>query len=158
MLKEYMLEHWGCEVAKGMEADDAMGRHQKINQTIICTIDKDLDMIPGWHYNWNHYRIYHVSRWEAQQHFWTQMLTGDAGDNIKGINRVGPKKADKILKDETCEMGLYAKVVYTYCEEFGDKARSRFNENYDLLMIKGAPVNFRDEPEYKVKEIVSNWG
>ncbi len=157
MLKEYMLDHWECEIAKGMEADDAMGKYQKIKSTIICTIDKDLDMIPGWHYNWKRYEIYNVSRWSAQKHFWTQMLTGDSTDNIKGIYRVGPVKAAKILEGVDCEMDLYAKVVYVYCEEFGDIAQQRFNENYDLLMIRGAPVHFRDSPEYTVREIAGNW-
>lgn len=157
MLKEYMLDAWGCEVAKGMEADDAMGKNQKLKTTIICTIDKDLDMIPGWHYNWNHYRIYHVNRWQAQKHFWTQMLTGDNVDNIKGIYRLGSVKAKKIFEGIESEIGLYGEVVHAYCEEFKDDARSRFNENYDLLMIKGAPVHFRDEPEYGVKDIISNW-
>jgi len=156
MLRAYMLDYWEGEVAKKMEADDWLGKHQKIKSTIICTIDKDLDMIPGWHYNWKHYRIYTVSRWEAQLFFWTQMLTGDNTDNIKGIYRVGPVKAAKILAEVTCEMGLYARVVGAYCAEFGDSARDRFNENYDLLMIKGAPVHFRDEPEYPLKEIAGN--
>lgn len=158
MLKRYMLDEWECEISTGMEADDWMGKFQKGKQTIICTIDKDLDMIPGWHYNWKRYEIYHVSRWEAQRHFWTQMLTGDSVDNIKGIYRVGPKKAEKIFEGVEYEAHLYAKVVGAYCEEFGDKSRDRFNENYDLLMIKGAPVHFRDEPVHKVKELASCWG
>jgi len=157
-IRKYMLSEWECEVSSGMEADDFLGKFQKLKSTIICTIDKDLDMIQGWHYNWKHYRIYHVNKWKAQVHFWTQMLTGDSVDNIKGIYRVGPVKAAKILEGVDCEMGLYAKVVHTYCEEFGDKARDRFNENYDLLMIKGAPVNFRDSPEYETPDIVTNWG
>jgi len=158
MMHKYMLDEWEAEISTGMEADDWMGKFQKVKTSIICTIDKDLDMIPGWHYNWKRYEIYHVSKQQAQRHFWTQMLTGDSVDNIKGIYRVGPKKAEKILDGIDCEMGLYAAVVHAYCEEFGDKARDRFNENYDLLMIKGAPVHFRDEPVREMKEIVSSWG
>lgn len=158
MMHSYMLDEWEVEVSTGMEADDWMGKFQKGKQTIICTIDKDLDMIPGWHYNWKRYEIYHVSRYAAQLHFWTQMLTGDATDNIKGIYRVGPVKAAKIFEGVEYEGHLYAKTVCAYNEEFGDKARDRFNENYDLLMIKGAPVHFRDSPEYAVKEIASCWG
>lgn len=151
MLKEHMLDHWEAKVTKNMEADDGMGLAQT-KTTIICTIDKDLDMITGWHYNWNHYRIYSVSKDQAIKHFWTQMLTGDNTDNIKGIHRLGPKTAQKLFEGTTEELSLYSVVVGQYVEHFGeDIARSRFEENYDLLMIRGAPVGFRElapEPDY----------
>src|SRR4249919_4135396 len=69
-LKEYLLEHAGAVYSElGDEADDAMGRAQMDSlaqgrETIICTVDKDLDMIPGLHYNWSKTRkadgVYHM--------------------------------------------------------------------------------------------------
>lgn len=158
-IKDHILKRWTSEITKGMEADDGMGKAQT-KQTIICSIDKDMDMIVGWHYNWKRYTIYYVSRWEAQLAFWTQMITGDSVDNIKGIYGLGPAKAAKLFKDKEHEMELYSEVVKQYCAYFGDKARKRYNENYDLICIKGAPVKFRDEPapSKQKKLLTSGWG
>lgn len=82
------------------EADDVMGIEQckDINTSIICTLDKDLMMIPGRHFNWRHDKaVRYITGMEADKHFWTQMLTGDRSDNIKGIHGIGPAKAKKIL-------------------------------------------------------------
>lgn len=51
-LREYMIKHWGAVVVSGAEVDDALGLHQT-EDTIICSNDKDLDMIPGWHYDFD---------------------------------------------------------------------------------------------------------
>lgn len=86
-----------------LEADDLLGiiaTNKRIKHPIICTIDKDLLQITGWHYNFYgegddfpHY----VSQKEADL-FWTQqMLTGDSTDNIEGIKGIGPVKARKLM-------------------------------------------------------------
>jgi 5'-3' exonuclease len=59
---EYLVKYWGAEVVTGVEADDAMGWWQwkeilrapdlASTETCICTLDKDLNMIPGYHFNW----------------------------------------------------------------------------------------------------------
>ena len=49
-LRSILCEEWGAVVIEGKEANDAMGEAQT-DDTIICSIDKDLLMIPGWHYN-----------------------------------------------------------------------------------------------------------
>lgn len=158
MLRQYMIDKWDGKLTKDMEADDGMGLAQT-KTTIICTIDKDLDMIPGWHYNWNHYSIYHVSKDQAVKHFWTQMLTGDNTDNIKGIYRLGPKKAYKLFEGSTEELSLYSVVIGQYVEHFKEDARSRFEENYDLLKIKGAPIGFRElAPEVDYDKIDTKTG
>ena len=61
-ISTYLIDSWGAEVVNGMEADDAMAIEQCRNikdyrtngtpRTIICTTDKDLRMVPGWHYGW----------------------------------------------------------------------------------------------------------
>ena len=65
-ITQYLINYWDAEVIEGQEADDALGIAQVQNkyivdqqklgghgytETIICTIDKDLDNVPGWHYN-----------------------------------------------------------------------------------------------------------
>lgn len=150
-LRDYIQTEWGARVVKGAEADDGMGKMQS-RSTIICTIDKDLDMIPGWHFNWKRFTMYYVNTIEAQRHFWTQMLTGDRTDNIFAIKGIGPKKAEKLIGDVPNEWLMYTAVHKQYCEEFGAHAGDRFYENYKLLKIQGAPVNFGEPAEYEPQE------
>ena len=64
---------------------------------IVSHIDKDLNCIPGWHHNFNTGSIYYKSREEGYMWIMHQILTGDATDNIKGLAKVGPITASKIL-------------------------------------------------------------
>ena len=50
----------------------------------------------------------------AIKHFYTQCLTGDRSDNIKGIEKIGPKKAEKILKGCVTEEELFKAVRKAY--------------------------------------------
>lgn len=53
-LRDYVLTNHPSKVIKGCEVDDALGCYQmKYKNTIIVTTDKDLDMIPGMHYDPN---------------------------------------------------------------------------------------------------------
>ena len=100
-IREY-LQKKGAEMIEGMEADDAMGIEQWSNtdkSTCIVTLDKDLKMIPGWHYNFVKEEMEYVPLSKANRFFWWQMLVGDPTDNIQGIKGIGPKKADKLLPE-----------------------------------------------------------
>lgn len=52
-LREYLIRHWSAEVVNGAEVDDVLGIEQDKDgdTTIIVSNDKDLDMIPGFHYD-----------------------------------------------------------------------------------------------------------
>ena len=156
-IKRFLREHWGAKVVEGIEADDYLGIVQcssKEGSTIICTLDKDLDMIPGWHYNWVKEDFYNVFPDEAIRIYWTQVLTGDSTDNIEGIPGIGPKKARPLvdqwegelryqIKDPTIEElnnHLRSEVVEYYCDYFGDEGRSRFDEMSNLVWILREPL------------------
>ena len=49
-IRDYLVRYHGAIIVEGVEVDDALGIEQK-EDTIICSNDKDLDMIPGWHYD-----------------------------------------------------------------------------------------------------------
>jgi len=54
-IRDYLVGVWKAQMVEGHEADDAMAMAQWAcpdRSTCIVTIDKDLNMIPGWHYNW----------------------------------------------------------------------------------------------------------
>lgn len=101
---EHMKKKWNGVEATGMEADDLVSiwayeaREMEIDY-IICGIDKDLKQIPGNHYNYNKLTFDFVDDDKADMNLMVQCLTGDNTDNIPGIKGIGPKKAEKILKD-----------------------------------------------------------
>lgn len=129
-LGEYAVEAWGAVVVDGMETDDQLGINQT-EDTIICTIDKDLDMVPGWHYNWNSQEIYSVDKQEGMLTFYHQLLTGDSVDNIGGVRGIGVTKAALLLKGVTDEQELVDLCLKAYD---GDEAA--LIENGALLWMK----------------------
>lgn len=137
LVRDYLIDEMGEFIIHNeeWEADDLI-KDRAIelgkDKVVICSIDKDLKQIEGIHFNY--YRpilrnpdgsfqtdrygkriqspcigLSTVSKNEANNFFWKQMLMGDAGDGIKGIPRIGEKKAEQILFFEKPEN--YAKVV-----------------------------------------------
>jgi hypothetical protein len=133
LLREYMEKAWGFEVVDGMEADDALGIEAYRNEpdeTIIVSIDKDLNMIRGHHYNFLKNEKYYVTEEEGIRNFYLQILTGDKVDNIIGLQGIGPVKSKKLLADCNTELEMYETVLKAYN---GDEARVL--ENARLLWI-----------------------
>ena len=138
-IKDYLIAQFDAIVVEGMEADDAIGIEQykhPAKDTVIVTIDKDLNMIPGWHYNPRKEDLYDVSLDEADRFFLWQMLVGDSTDNIPGINRIGPKTADKILAEYPDTTALAAKVREMYAEQYGTGHEEALDEIAQLLWIR----------------------
>jgi DNA polymerase-1 len=134
-IREYLVKEYKAEVCDGQEADDALGINQT-SETIICTIDKDLLMIPGNHYNFDKNEFQTVTYLDGLKHFYMQCLQGDRSDNIKGIPGIGPKKAEGILRNCTSEYDMFKAVrnAYSNDEEFLMNGRVlwiRRNENED---------------------------
>lgn len=120
--KEYLVREWAAEVTDGYEADDALGINQTAD-TIICSIDKDLDMIPGMHYSWPIVRggnvvregkIYEVSEIEGLRSFYRSLLVGDRTDNIFGVNGIGKVKAAKMIDHLETEEEMFERVAELY--------------------------------------------
>ena len=150
--KEYLVREWAAEVTDGYEADDALGINQNdgvykpdydptyYERTIICTIDKDLDMIPGMHYSWPIVRkgnivregkIYEVSEIEGIRSFYRSLLVGDRTDNIFGVDGIGKVKAAAMIDNLETEEEMFERVAELYQ---GDMDRLRMNG--DCLWIQ----------------------
>tara|TARA_R110001592_G_scaffold50379_4_gene155912 strand:+ start:536 stop:1228 length:693 start_codon:yes stop_codon:yes gene_type:complete len=121
-LREYALDKMNAELApEGLEADDAMGINQT-DDTVIVSLDKDMLMIPGKHFSWEIKGKGWVKpdTWTDQDEigglklFFEQCLKGDTADNIKGIERVGPKKAQAILADCITDHDMFNAVRDAY--------------------------------------------
>jgi len=112
-LRDYLVESWQGTVAEKMEADDYLGINQH-ESSIICSIDKDLLQVPGKHYNFVKKEFYEVDEETGFRNFYTQLLTGDTSDNIKGIAGIGPVKAKKALAEATNEYEMFCIVRDMY--------------------------------------------
>ena len=122
-IRDYMTEKLEAIVVVGAEADDALAIAQyaapSVTDTVICTIDKDLQMVPGFHYNYDTGKEAHVNELDGTRFFYKQIVTGDATDNIGGVYRMGEKSAPvkAIMQAETEQdmydiaLGAYAKTI-----------------------------------------------
>jgi DNA polymerase-1 len=143
-VKEHLTSKWNANWSDGNEADDMCGirSSQVMQPNIICHLDKDINMIPGKHYNWmlqrlgkviREARIYHVTLEEADRFFWKQLLTGDTTDNLKGVPGVGPVKADGILRECTTNQECYERIRELFsCDE-------ELDMNAQCLWIQRSP-------------------
>lgn len=129
-LKGYLVDKYKAQVSDGCEADDLLGIAQCLEAehwatyegTVICSLDKDLRMIPGNHYSfairgnvkgtaWERPAEHlFVEPFEGLKRFYTQVLTGDTTDNVKGAAGIGKVKAERILRDCTTEQEMLEAV------------------------------------------------
>lgn len=133
-LRDYLEKEWGFLMITGQEADDAIGIKAYTmdeNEYIIMSIDKDLDMIRGWHYNFVKKEKYFVKEEDTMRTFYKQILTGDRTDNIEGLKGIGPVKAERILKECNTEIEMYEAVLKAY-----EGNEGRVLENGQLLWIR----------------------
>lgn len=108
-LRSYLIRYWGGIVVSGEEVDDVLSyTAREITEgestPIIVGNDKDLDQIPGEHYDWVKDKLYTVSDAESRSRLWMQVLSGDVADNIAGCFMVGGSRAKRIV-DECIESG-----------------------------------------------------
>lgn len=139
-LKDYLASKENTVVAEGFEADDLLriwsNEAQKNNiDFIVCSIDKDLDCIPGKHFKPGKNIFYTVSEEEADRHYWMQILMGDPVDNIPGIPKIGKKKADNILSSCNNNNERKAAVIEAYKEHYGEEWKSYLLCNGRLIHI-----------------------
>lgn len=127
-LQVYSLEKLNAEYAPdGLEADDALAINQT-EDTVICSLDKDLLQVPGHHFSWEINgkgwsrpdTFIEQTELEGLRLFYKQCLKGDTSDNVKGIEGLGEKKATKILADCSSHLEMFNIVrdLYGNDDEF----------------------------------------
>jgi DNA polymerase-1 len=143
-IRTYLREVYKSCFVSGIEADDALGIVHTEDQrndvsSIVCSIDKDLLNVPGRHFSFVKGTFHDVSAEAARKNFMMQMLMGDTADNIGGIPKVGPVKAQKML--EAAPDGKLGPVVKAaYIEHFGEEEGLRMLAlNRKLLWILHEP-------------------
>jgi hypothetical protein len=145
-IREFLVDHREAEVVYGMEADDALSiaqyQAEDKRSTVICSRDKDLNMVPGYHYSWGAGKQKEKGLWwqdeiNGLRAFYCQLLTGDSTDNIPGLYGVGG--SSKLLThvrefDREYDMYLFALAEYT--KRFGTYAERFLIENARLLWMQ----------------------
>lgn len=151
----YMKGKYDCRLTEGLEADDLMSIEQTRSRellegnplytgptttTIICTRDKDLRSVEGWHYGWELENqpefgpeiVDFLGRIRLSDKrnkiigtgllfFYAQCLTGDSVDSIVGLPKCGPVKAYETLKSATSEEEAFRSVLSAYKASYGDE-------------------------------------
>ena len=77
------------------------------------------------------YGYYNINKDYAEWFYWKQMLMGDTTDNIPGLPKVGPKKAENILEGS---INYCVDVCKAYHEFYGD-------EGYNYLLSNGRMIH-----------------
>lgn len=136
-LRQHLIMEYNAEVVHGEEADDKIGILQN-EDSVIISIDKDLNNIPGWHYHFVNKELYYVDDITAARNFFKQMLTGDTADNIKCIDGIGKVRAGKLLDHLTTYEELLCTVGLQYAIH-EETPEERMLENGKLLWIRQHP-------------------
>ena len=111
-VKQILIKKYPSLMVQGLEADDLMGMYSS-HTSIICSDDKDLLTVPGFHYKPRKRELgmFRQTKEDADRLHLKQTLMGDAVDGFKGIPGVGDKKSDKILDENGA---TWATVVDAY--------------------------------------------
>ena len=124
-----------------MEADDVVSiwsyeAREAEQDFVIAHIDKDINQVPGNHYNYNSKQIYFVDDEVADMNFCTQLLIGDNGDDIPKVKRgYGIKTAQKALAETTYDNRMDT-VVDEWQRLYGKGWDKQLNMVGNLIYMK----------------------
>jgi len=129
-VRDYLTNVLGAKISVDEEADDtlAIAQTNDLENTVICTIDKDLWIVPGAKYDFKREESSYVTEYDGIRHFQYQMLAGDQVDNIQGVPKIGPVKAKKILEDNEDIQDAWNVIRDLY--------RSSYEYNSDDVMLE----------------------
>ena len=103
-VKQWIIEELGGVMWANLEADDVISilatDKAMDEETIIVSIDKDFKGVPGIYFDYNKGEYHQPSEEEADNFHLIQTITGDATDGFKGVPKIGPVTAKKLLDKE----------------------------------------------------------
>lgn len=158
-IRDFIKSNWDTTEAVNEEADDLLGIAQTKygpEDSVIVSIDKDLDQIPGLKYNFMHDVRYCVSEEEAMRNFYMQLLTGDSTDNIPGLPGIGPAKSKKALHGLETEQEIQEECIRMYQIHSGKEDWATYmREMGQLIWIRREPEQMWDIP---IIDESTSWG
>lgn len=100
-VKQWIIDELDGQLWSTLEADDIISilatDKTMDEETIVVSIDKDFQSVPGIYYDYNKDETHHVSEEEADNYHLMQTLTGDATDGYSGVPKVGAVTAKRLL-------------------------------------------------------------
>lgn len=154
-IKDYMKFKYNVVVSEDEEADDVVAySHYQMwledeYSSILCSTDKDLNMIPGLHYNFVKGEREYISPEAADEWFLKQLLMGDSTDNIQGVPGIGKVKATKAIE---ASKDPWHTIKTLYVQGYGDDWHDALVENGRLLWMRRAPNEWWNPPEHITNE------
>ena len=155
-IKAYIKGNYEYREQNGLEADDLMAIEQtkRGTETVICTRDKDLRAVPGWHFGWElgnqpqfgpycTDEIGYITLSSDRKSikgtgllfFYSQCLTGDRTDSILGVEKCGPVKAFEMLEGSETPDEAFNRVREAYRASYGDRGDAYLLESGRLLWM-----------------------
>lgn len=177
-IRTRMVNLYNAELVEGREAEDAVGisgmKHEYYDDYVIAAVDKDMRMIPGYHFNYAKMTLDFIDPVQAARNFYMQLMTGDKSvDNIPGLYHLlevdGETEKAKKLKGSRYRKKLEAKLkecteavdmynaVIDYYKEYGEIERhgyDRVREVGQLLWIQ-RDINTIWEPGEENQDIIN---
>jgi 5'-3' exonuclease len=131
-IRQHLIDKYDATVSDNQEADDdiAIAATEYYLKSVIVSTDKDFKQVPGYLYDPVKKKLSFVREYDAALAFFTQVLTGDRVDNIKGVKGIGPVKAERLLND--CDTG--GAMLKVCREAYGDDSELILNAT--LLYLK----------------------
>lgn len=149
-ISAYLIGTWGATRTAGEEADDILGiRATALGEnSCIVSFDKDLDQIPGMHYNWVTKEMYRVSPKDAGMNFYRQVLSGDRVDNVPGLDGIGAVKAAKLLEGVSNPREAWERALGAYKAAYGPvEGPKRALETARLVYVRRKEGEIWSPPE-----------
>lgn len=129
-VRDYLISIYNIHAVNDIEVDDAVNiARLTIPNSFIIAIDKDLLHLEGTHYNWRNDEWNTVTKDEAHDHFWFDMIVGQPGDGVTGIPGKGKAYANKMVLSSLSVLDEYIKY---YGEQLGIQ---EYYKNYTCLKI-----------------------
>ena len=134
--RTYLLDTWKSYLSEGCEADDLIGIEataaDDMMSYIICSIDKDLKQIPGYHYNFVTKDKVFVSPLDGLKSFYKQLILGDVSDNIPGYDGKARQKWPKFMQHHHDAIDSFYDELDMY-----DYVRNIYTENAHDIILNG---------------------
>ena len=148
-IRAMICKYFKVEVIDHLESDDTMAvlatRLQwKGYEPIICSSDKDLKTVPGFNYDIGKRKLSYITKEDALNNFYYQILIGDETDTIPKPYGLGEKVAKEIIEDFKMHevIGDYEEALYRHILPHYNKhlIATDTKGNYKTKWFKGQSV------------------
>jgi 5'-3' exonuclease len=140
--REQLVTQYGSSIVNGIETDDMLGiRQTQLDGTSrICSLDKDLLMIPGQHFNWVNQEFKLVSPLDGLKTFYKQLILGDKSDNIPGFDGALRGSCPKFIEKLQAPIDSMTEEIDMYNHVFGVYFDAQGNDDIETIMHRNAQL------------------